>query len=148
MKRINPYKAAPGPMKSVLDLHKVTERLSLDPRLIELVKVRASQINGCAYCLQMHLAAARRHGEAQARLDLLAAWREAPDFSLKERAALDWTEVVTLIHESHAPDSAYERVAKVFSEQEVAELTLLIGAINLMNRLAVSLRYEVRQDVA
>lgn len=148
MKRADPYRHAPGPMQCVLDLHRVTESLSLDPRLIELVKVRASQINGCAYCLQMHLAAARRHGEAQSRLDLLAAWREAPDFSRQERAALEWAEVVTLIQATHAPDSAYEQLTKVFSDAQIAELTLLIGAINLMNRLAVGLRYEVRPHVA
>jgi AhpD family alkylhydroperoxidase len=107
---------------------------------MELVKIRASQINGCAFCLHMHTADARKHGETQERLYLLNAWRESPLYSDRERAALAWTEALTRIAETQAPDDVYEEVRKHFSEQETVNLTMLIGMINLWNRFAISMR--------
>jgi AhpD family alkylhydroperoxidase len=113
----------------------------LDPALVELVKIRASQINGCAFCLAMHFADARRQGESQARLDLIAAWREAPLYSERERAALAWTEAVTLITDGHAPDATYDWVRQQFSEKELAALTWAIVTINGWNRVAIAMRF-------
>jgi AhpD family alkylhydroperoxidase len=112
----------------------------LEQSLIELVKTRASQINGCAYCINMHTSDARKHGETEQRLYLLNAWREAPAYSERERAALAWTEAVTLIADTHAPDDLYAEVRKHFSEAETVNLTMLIATINAWNRLAISFR--------
>ena len=112
----------------------------LEHSLIELVKTRASQINGCAYCIHMHTRDARAHGETEERLYLLDAWRESPLYSDRERAALAWTESLTLIAETRAPDDVFDEVKKHFSDDEIVKLTVLIGAINAWNRLAISLR--------
>jgi AhpD family alkylhydroperoxidase len=110
---------------------------SLDPTLAELVKIRASQINGCANCLNMHTVFAREHGETEHRIYLLSAWREAPCYTDKERAALAWTDALTRISEGHTHDAAYEDLQAHFTEEEQVKLTLLINVINGWNRLAV-----------
>lgn len=112
----------------------------LEASLLELVKMRASQINGCAYCLDMHSKDARAAGETEQRLYVLDAWHEAPFYSERERAALDWTEAVTRVADTHVPDEVYEHVRRHFDEQELVNLTLAIVAINGWNRLAISSR--------
>lgn len=107
---------------------------------MELVKIRASQINGCAFCLHMHTASARRQGETEERLYLLDAWRESPLYSPRERAALGWTEALTLVSQTHAPDEAYQAVTQHFTEEQQVTLTLLIVAINGWNRIQVGFR--------
>ena len=109
-------------------------------RLLELVRMRASQINGCAFCLDMHSKDARAAGETEQRLYCLPAWRETPFYSERERAALEWTEAVTLVSEKHVPDEVFERAHQQFSEEELAHLTLAIVAINGWNRFAISFR--------
>jgi AhpD family alkylhydroperoxidase len=138
--RLNPFAAAPAPMQSWLDFSKGTLQAGLEESLMELVKIRASQINGCAFCLHMHTAAARRQGEAEERLYLLDAWRESPLYSARERAALAWTEALTLVAETRAPDEAYRELQAQFSEPEQVALTLLIVAINGWNRIQVGFR--------
>jgi AhpD family alkylhydroperoxidase len=112
----------------------------LEPALLELVRVRASQINGCAFCIDMHTQDARAHGEAEQRLYALSAWRDTPFFTDRERAALAWTEAITLISHDHAPDDVYATVQQRFTEEELVHLTLAIVAINGWNRLAISFR--------
>ena len=114
------------------------------------MKTRASQINGCAFCIHMHTREARGRGETEERLYLLDAWRESPLYSERERAALAWTEAITLIHETHAPDEVYEEVRRHFSEQELVDLTLAIATINVWNRMAISFRsvHPVRAKAA
>ena len=114
----------------------------LEASLLELVKMRASQINGCAHCLDMHSKDARAAGETEQRLYLLNAWREAPFYSARERAALAWTEALTLVSESQVPDTVYEEARRHFSEQELVDLSLAIVAINGWNRLAIGFRAE------
>jgi AhpD family alkylhydroperoxidase len=138
--RLNPFAAAPAAMQEWLDFGKTTLDDGLEPSLRELVKIRASQINGCAYCLHMHTTEARQAGEAEERIYLLDAWRESPLFSARERTALEWTEALTLVAETHAPDEAYARVQEQFSEEEQVRLTLLIVAINGWNRIQVGFR--------
>src|SRR5262249_1315845 len=118
----------------------------LERTLIELVKMRASQINGCAYCLDMHSRDARKNGETEQRLYLLDAWQESPLYTPRERAALAWTEAVTHIAETHAPDDPFEEVRRHFSEVETVNLTTLIGMINLWNRWAISFRNQHAVD--
>jgi AhpD family alkylhydroperoxidase len=120
----------------------------LEHSLLELVKMRASQINGCAYCLHMHSTDARKAGESEMRLYLLNAWREAPVYNERERAALAWTEALTRVADTGAPDADYDKVRAVFSEGEVVHLTLQIGAINLWNRLQIGLRAIPAVDAA
>lgn len=112
----------------------------LEPALLELVKLRASQINSCAYCIDMHTKDARAHGETEQRLYALSAWREAPFYTERERAALAWTEAVTKVFDEHVPDDVYELARKQFTEKELVDLTLAIIAINGWNRLAISFR--------
>ncbi len=138
--RFNYYKAAPETINAVMELEKHIAGSGLENSLIELVKTRASQINGCAYCIHMHTKDARAHGESEERLYLLNAWRESPLYTARERAALAWVEAVTLIAETHAPDDAYEGLRAHFSEAEIVKLTVLIGTINLWNRIAISFR--------
>lgn len=128
------------PLQALLALEKYVHQCGLDSKLLELVKMRASQINGCAYCLDMHSKDARSLGETEQRLYALNAWRETPFYSERERAALGWTEAVTLVSQTHVPDEVYEQVRKHFSENELLDLTFAIVAINSWNRLAVSLR--------
>ena len=138
--RMNFMQAAPGTIKALMALEAQIQGSGLEQSLIELVKTRASQINGCAYCINMHTSDARKHGETEQRLYLLNAWREAPAYSERERAALAWTEAVTLIADTHAPDDIYQEVRKHFSDAETVNLTMLIATINAWNRLAISFR--------
>ena len=138
--RLNPFTAAPGPMQAWLDFGRTILQTGLEESLMELVKIRASQINGCAFCLHMHTAAARKNGETEARLYLLDAWRESPLYSERERAALAWTEAVTLLPQTHAPDDVYRALQAHFTDEEQVTLTLLIVAINGWNRLQVGFR--------
>src|SRR5689334_25218504 len=138
--RMDFFKAAPETIDALVQLEKKVQSSGLEQSLIELVKTRASQINGCAFCINMHTQDARKHGETEQRLYLLNAWREAPVYSERERAALAWTEAVTLIADTHAPDDVYQEVRKHFSDAETVNLTMLIGAINAWNRLAISFR--------
>jgi AhpD family alkylhydroperoxidase len=112
----------------------------LEASLIELVKTRASQINGCAYCIHMHTRDARARGESEERLYLLDAWRESPLYTERERAALAWTEAVTLVSQTHVPDAVYEEVRRHFAEDELVKLTHLVATINVWNRIAISFR--------
>jgi AhpD family alkylhydroperoxidase len=138
--RLIPYDVAPGALKPMIELEKTLKNSGLEHSLLELVKTRASQINGCAYCVHMHTKDARANGESEERLYLLSAWRESPLYSDRERAALAWTEALTHISETRAPDDVYEEVRKHFTEQETVNLTMLIGMINLWNRLAIGMR--------
>ena len=138
--RLNPFAAAPAPMQSWLEFGQGLLRCGLENSLMELVKIRASQINGCALCLHIHAADARKHGETEERLYLLDAWRESPLYGERERAALGWTEALTLVSETHAPDEVYRALQAQFTEEEQVELTLLIVAINGWNRIQVGFR--------
>ena len=138
--RLNPFAAAPGPMQAWLDFGKTILKAGLEESLMELVEIRASQINGCARCLHMHTASARQRGETEERLYLLDAWRELPLYSERERAALAWTEALTLLPETRAPDDIYQDLQAQFSEREQVTLTLLIVAINGWNRVQVGFR--------
>jgi len=140
--RINIQNASPGAVRAMLGLQDYVNQSGLESSLLELVKMRASQINGCAYCLDLHAKEARAAGESEQRLYLLDAWREAPFYTDRERAALEWTEAVTRISEDHVPDAAFEAVSNEFGEEELVDLTLAIVAINGWNRLAISFRAE------
>jgi AhpD family alkylhydroperoxidase len=138
--RFNGAKVAPGGYKAMLGLEQYLHESGLDEKLLDLVKLRASQINGCAYCIDMHWKDLRVLGESEQRLYGLDAWRESTYYSERERAALGWTEAVTLITQGHAADEVYEGVRVQFSEKEIADLTLAIATINAWNRLAISAR--------
>jgi AhpD family alkylhydroperoxidase len=138
--RMNFMQAAPDTVKALMALEAQIQGSGLEQSLIELVKIRASQINGCAYCINMHASDARKHGETEQRIYLLDAWRESPVYSDRERAALAWTDAVTMISVTHAPDDLYADVRKHFSEAETVNLTMLIATINAWNRLAISFR--------
>lgn len=138
--RLDYTKIAPDGLKAMLGLERYVRNCGLERRLLELVKMRASQINGCAFCLDMHSKDARAAGETEQRLYALNAWRETPFFSERERAALGWTESVTRVSKTHVPDESYENVCQHFDEQELVDLTLAIVAINSWNRLAISFR--------
>src|SRR5689334_17157726 len=138
--RLNSFQVAPGVMQAMKALETAAEKSGLETSLVELVKIRASQINGCAFCLHMHTRNARAKGETEQRIYLLNAWRESPLFSDRERAALAWTESVTLVSETHVPDDVFARAKVQFSDEELAQLTLLIVAINGWNRFAIAFR--------
>jgi AhpD family alkylhydroperoxidase len=139
--RIDAQKISPAAYKAMLNLEMYVRQSSgIEPPLLELVKVRASQINGCAFCLDMHTKDARAAGETEQRLYTLSAWRETPFYTDRERAALEWTEAVTLIGEDHVPDEVYERVRQKFTEEELVNLTLAVVTINGWNRLAIAFR--------
>ena len=138
--RIDHARAAPRGFQAMLGLQTYVNNSGLEHSLLELVKMRASQINGCAYCLDMHSKDARAAGETEQRLFLLDAWREAPMYSARERAALEWTEALTLITEGHVPDEVFRSVREHFSEEELANLTLAIVAINGWNRICIAFR--------
>lgn len=138
--RIDYRKFAQEPLKFLYEIEKYVAASGLDPTLLHLIKMRASQINGCAFCLDMHSLDARAAGETEQRLYTLDAWRETPFFSERERAALAWTEAVTRVGDAHVPDEVFEQVKRQFSEKEIVDLTLALGMINLWNRLAISLR--------
>jgi len=138
--RLMPFEAAAGTLKPLLDLEQSLKNSGLEHSLIHLVKVRASQINGCAYCIHMHTKEAHAEGETEERLYLLDAWRESPLYTDRERAALAWTEALTLVAETHAPDDDYALVSAHFTPEEQVKLTVLIGTINTWNRLAIGFR--------
>ncbi|MGB9430315.1 MAG: carboxymuconolactone decarboxylase family protein [Gammaproteobacteria bacterium] len=138
--RFEYHKTGIAGLKPLQDLEKYLHGCGLEASLLELVKMRASQINGCAYCLDVHSKDARAKGETEQRLYGLDAWREAPFYTERERAALDWTEAVTRVADTHVPDEVYERVKRHFNEQELFNLTLAIIAINGWNRLSISSR--------
>jgi AhpD family alkylhydroperoxidase len=140
--RLNYAKAFPEGIHAMLNLGKVIGASGLEPSLLELVKTRASQMNGCAYCIDMHTKDARAAGETEQRLYALSAWRETPFFTLRERAALAWTEALTNIQHGHAPDEVYEEVRQEFDEPQLVRLTLAITQINAWNRIAIAFRAE------
>lgn len=133
-------KAAPGAYEVMSQLQRYVDNSGLERSLLELVKLRASQINGCAYCIDMHTKDARANGETEQRLYGLSAWHEAPFYSDRERAALLWTETVTLVSQTHVPDEIYEEVREQFDEKEIVDLTMAVVAINGWNRLAIGFR--------
>jgi AhpD family alkylhydroperoxidase len=138
--RMNYYNVSPNAVKAILGLEKYINSCGMDKLLLELVKLRASQINGCAYCVDVHCKDALKAGETQRRINAVAVWREAPFFTERERAALAWTEAVTLLPETHAPDEIYNEVLQHFTEKETVDLTMAIITINSWNRIAVSFR--------
>jgi AhpD family alkylhydroperoxidase len=151
--RLDFRKASPEGNKAMSALHAFVRGCGLEHSLVELVKLRASQINGCAYCIDMHTKELRADGESEQRLYLLDAWRESPFYSERERAALAWTEAVTLVTDGHVPDEVYEEARSHFSEEELANLTLALVAINGSNRLNIAFRtvpgtYQARRRAA
>ncbi len=141
--RINYANVAPGALGAMQNLERYVRECGLEHSLLHLVKLRASQMNGCAYCVDMHSKDARAEGEDEQRLYTLSVWRETPFFSERERAALAWTEALTLIHEHEVPDELYRAVREHFSEKELVDLTLAVVAINGWNRIAISFRAPV-----
>lgn len=138
----DPYRIAPEPIKALQAVETVLKASGLEPGLTELVRTRASQINGCAFCLHMHTTDARKGGESEMRLYMLNAWRESSLYTPRERAALAWTEALTLLPQTGAPDADYDLLKEQFSESEQINLTILIGMINGWNRFAVGLRAQ------
>lgn len=146
--RMNIFKVAPDAAKAVLALDATANDSDLDHGLLELVRLRASQINGCAFCIHMHVRDAVKNGDTNMRIHMLDAWRESPLFSDRERAALNWTEVLTMVATTRAPDADYEQLKAVFTETEIAYLTVSISSINVWNRIQVGLRmvHQVGED--
>ena len=138
--RMNPWAAAPQLMNQMVEYSKSVEAAGLEKSLLELVKIRASQINGCAICLHMHADEARRQGESEDRILMLDAWDEAGLYTPREKAALIWTEALTRLTDGRAPDHAYEAVKAEFSDEELIKLTLMINVINSFNRIGVGFR--------
>ena len=138
--RLDYTKASPEAYKAMVQMEGVVRRSGLDPMLLELIKIRASQLNGCAYCIDMHTKDARFKGESEQRIYALDAWRETPFFTEKERAALAWTEAITNIQIGHAPEAVYQELSRNFSEEERVNLTLAITTINAWNRIAIGFR--------
>ena len=151
--RLDFRKASPQGDKAMMGLHMFVRNCGLDHTLLELVKLRASQLNGCAHCIDMHTKELRADGESEQKLYLLNAWRESPFYTDRERAALGWTEAVTLLPNSQVPDDVYDEARKAFSEEELVNLTLALVAINGANRLNVAFRtvpgsHQVRRRAA
>lgn len=146
--RVDYTKAFPKGLEAMLALEAAIREVELEPLLLELVKLRASQINGCAYCLDMHAKDARARGEEEQRLHVLAAWQDAPFYGPRERAALAWCETLTLLPQNGAPDDVFAEMEAEFSPEEIAALTLAIVAINGWNRLAVGLRTPIGDYVS
>ena len=138
--RFNYFKAAPDAYKAMSGLEAYLHGCGLEPELLHLVKLRASQINGCAFCLDMHSKDLRAAGETEQRLYTLDAWRECPWYSDRERAALAWTEALTLITQGHVPDAVYEEARKQFDEKELTDLSIAVTTINAWNRLSIAAR--------
>ena len=138
--RFNAMSVAPGGFQAMLGLEKYLHSSSIEANLLHLIKLRASQVNGCAYCIDMHWKDLRDAGDTEQRLYGLDAWAEAPYYTDRERAALAWTEALTLITEGHASDAAYDAARAQFNEKEIADLTLAIATINAWNRLAIAAR--------
>jgi AhpD family alkylhydroperoxidase len=144
--RVSVAKAAPDAYKAMLGLQGYVNKSDIEAPLLELVKIRASQINGCASCLAMHVRDARKAGESDERMHLLNAWEESPIYTARERAALAWTEAVTLVTDGHVPDEVFEVAREQFSEKELVDLTMAIIAINGWNRLAIGFRRPPETD--
>ncbi len=142
-KRIAYAQVAPDVFKALSAARPYIESSGIDPRLRALVELRVSQINGCAYCVDLHSREARRAGEGQQRLDLLPVWRETPFFDDRERAALAWAESVTLVAQTGVPDPVYEEALRQFSEKELVDLTLVVASMNAWNRMAISFRQAI-----
>lgn len=138
--RLNFFKSGPDAMKAMSGLDQQIARSGLEKSLVELVRLRASQMNGCAYCIDVHTADARKAGEGERRLATVAVWRETPFFNERERAALEWTESVTRVADSRVPDDVWERVQPHFTPAELVDLTLLVNTINAWNRFAIAFR--------
>jgi AhpD family alkylhydroperoxidase len=138
--RLNNWTASPQTMQAFLEFSNAMAKDGVEPSLAELVKIRASQINHCAYCLHMHTREALKQGESELRLTMLAAWEESPLYTDRERAALAWTEALTLLPETKAPDAVYAEVQAHFTPEEQVKLTMLIGIINAWNRFGVGFR--------
>ena len=138
--RIDYKKIAPQAIQALRGVERYARECKVEPQLLELVKLRASTINGCAYCVDMHSKDARARGESEQRLYALSVWREAPFFTLRERAALAWTEAVTVVSTDHVPDEVYSLARGQFEERELVDLTMAIIAINAWNRLAIAFR--------
>jgi AhpD family alkylhydroperoxidase len=138
--RIDVARVSPAAYQAVSALQKYVDQSGLDAKLRELIKIRASQINGCAFCLAMHTHDARELGETDERMHPLNAWHEAPVYSERERAALGWIEAITLVTQGHVPDEAFEAVREQFSEKEIVDLTAAAVAINTWNRIAIAFR--------
>ena len=141
-RRIDAASAAPGAAKVMRALEEYVRTSGLEPRLLELVRLRASYLNGCAYCVDMHTKDARTEGESEQRLYALPVWRETPFFTPRERAALAWTEAVTELGRSGVPDSLFEEARRFFTDAELVNLTMAVVAINSWNRISVSFRAE------
>ena len=139
MTRLNPFIAAPDELQTLVD-YSIASTTSLEPLVVNLVKLRASQLTGCARCIHMHTQEALKDGDRHERLYLLNAWRETAVYTPRERAALEWTEALTRLSETKAPDSAYDGLTALFTPAEIVELTLLINNINAWNRIAVGFR--------
>lgn len=141
--------ASPEAYKAVAALEKyVKEESGIDPQLLHLLKLRASQINGCAYCVDMHVKEARRDGISEQKIHLVSVWQESPLFSAKERAVLGWTEAVTKVAKTGVPDADYQQLREFFSEAEMTKLTVAIGVINVWNRLCIAFRAQHPIDAA
>ncbi len=138
--RLNPFTTSPTSMRPWIELGKTIQTNGLEALLRELVMTRAAQINGCTFCIHHHIADARKFGETEDRLHLLSAWRESTLYSDRERAALGWTEALTLVSETHAPDDAYAALRETFTEEEQVHLTLLIAQTNAWNRINIGFR--------
>lgn len=136
----NPFAHAGASMKAAVALERTYAEAGVEPRLLGLVRLRASQMNGCAFCIHAHVLELQKLGESDMRMHMLAGWREAADFSPRERAALGWTEALTLIAETYAPDEVYEAFKSEFSEEEQVVITMVIGTVNLWNRLQIGFR--------
>jgi len=136
----NPFKYAGASMKAATELEESFAQSGLDRKLIGLVRLRAAQMNGCAYCVHAHVEELKKLGESETRMLMLNAWREATDFNSQERAALEWTETLTKIAETHAPDDVYARFSAEFSEDQQVTLSLVIGTINMWNRVMIGFR--------
>jgi AhpD family alkylhydroperoxidase len=146
--RLDTMKISPATFKAMAGLQAYVDQSGLEKSLIELVKIRASQINGCAFCLVTHTNDARKHGESDDRMHLLKAWHETPVFNDRERAALAWTEAVTLVSETHVPDEVYEEARRHFSEKEMVDLTMAVVAINSWNRASIAFRAQPQMKSA
>ena len=140
--RLDYRKFAPEPVQAMAALEKYLASCGLDHQLVHLLKLRASQINGCAFCIDMHSIDARAGGETEQRLYALNAWREAPFFTERERAGLAWIEAITLVSQTHVPDAVYEEVRAQFSEKEIFDLTFVAATINAWNRIAIATRTQ------
>ena len=145
-RRIDFTKVSPAAYKAVAALQTYVDQSGLDAKLRDLIKIRASQINGCAFCLAMHTRDARKVGETDERMHLLSAWRDAQIYSSRERAALAWIEAITLVTKDHVPDEVFDEVRKHFSEKEIVDLTAAAAAINTWNRISIAFRIPPQVD--